>query len=207
MRTLLVDDSSVVLLCLRSFVSKYSECDLARDGQQGMDAFTRSVEEQRPYDLICLDLQMPGIDGWTLLGLIRAKEQELQVPTRSKILVITGTADTEAVVKIKKEGADGYLLKPVSGEKLLDQLVRLGLVTLSSGARAEKLAAEVATLTDSDEIPSVLLARMIRRMAISLERQALRDSAALARAESQGSRDAERSPEDARKAAAVSAAS
>jgi two-component system chemotaxis response regulator CheY len=207
MRALLVDDSSVVLLCLRSFVSKYGECDLARDGQQGLDAFMRSVEEQRPYDLICLDLQMPGLDGWTLVGLIRAREQEFQVPTRSKILVITGTADAAAVVNIKKKGADGYLLKPVSGEKLLDQLVRLGLVTLSSWARAEKLAAEVAALTDSDDIPSVLLARMIRRMAISLERQALRDAASLARAESTAAREADKPAEDSQSASAQSAAS
>jgi two-component system chemotaxis response regulator CheY len=207
MRTLLVDDSSVVLLCLRSFVGKYGECDLARDGHQGIDAFTRSVEEQRPYDLICLDLQIPGLDGWTLLRLIRAREQEFQLPTRSKILVITGTADADAVVNIKKEGADGYLLKPVSGEKLLDQLVRLGLVTLSSGARAERLAAEVAALTDSDAIPSVLLARMIRRMAISLERQALRDAAAIARAESTTAHEADKPADDFKSASASSATS
>jgi two-component system chemotaxis response regulator CheY len=206
MRALLVDDSSVVLLCLKGFLSKYSECDLARGGPQGWDAFQRSLQDRRYYDLICLDLQMPGIDGLTLLGRIRAREQELQIPSRSKILIITGTTDTDAIVRIKNEGADGYLLKPVSGDKLRDQLLRLGLITLSSGAKAEKLADELTELTDSDDIPPPILARLIRRMAVSLERQTLRDAASLARAGTRIAPEEEKQPEEARKPLAAFAA-
>lgn len=207
MRSLLVDDSSVVLLCLKNLLSKYSECDLARGGPQGLDAFKTSIEDQKYYDLICLDLQIPGIDGLTLLGLIRTREQELQLATRSKILVITGTADTESIVKIKQQGADGFLLKPISGEKLRDQLARLGLIALPSGAKAEKLAEELSALTDSDAIPPPVLARMIRRMAVSLERQTLRNTAALARAEARLAREGEPPPVDPKKPLTVSAAS
>src|ERR1041385_6498007 len=128
MRSLLVDDSPVILQVLKNFLHKFSDCDLAQNGQAGIDAFTRSLDDQNRYDLVCLDLQMPEIDGLQLIGLIRSQEQERQLVSRCKILVITATGEAEAIREIRAKGADGYLLKPISEQKLLDTLANLGLV-------------------------------------------------------------------------------
>ena len=59
--------------------------------------------------------------------------------------------------------------------------MRLGLISGFTGTKAEKLAEDLTCLADADEIPTVVLARLIQKMAGSLERQASRDSAASVR--------------------------
>jgi|SRR5579871_108922 len=185
MRALLVDDSPVILQSLKAFLRSCAECDIADDGQKGLDAFRRALQDQRPYELVCLDLQMPEIDGGQLLGLIRKYEHEASLSTTAKILVITSTADADVVRRLVADGANGYLLKPVSEHKLREQLLALGLASHPAQLTIEKLSEDLGTLCDADTIPSVVLARLMRRMTASVERQALQDASAIARLEAE----------------------
>ena len=50
---------------MASFLSKYGECDITVDGMEAVDAFMMALEDKEPYDLICLDIMMPVMDGYS----------------------------------------------------------------------------------------------------------------------------------------------
>jgi len=62
-RFLIVDDDPICRELLRSIFSHYGDCDAAFDGSEAVDAVRLAIEDAHPYDLICLDIMMPGVDG------------------------------------------------------------------------------------------------------------------------------------------------
>jgi len=124
MRSLVADDSPIVRILLKRILSQYGDCDEAKDGSEAVTFFVRRVDERNPHDLICLDLQMPGIDGIKVLEMIRQKEKDQQLK-RSRVLVITAEADIGRVQSAVELGADGYLVKPISQQMLADRLAAL----------------------------------------------------------------------------------
>ena len=63
MRILIAEDDLVSRKFLFKFLSRYGECDLVVDGLEALDAFLISIKDDRHYDLICLDIMMPKVDG------------------------------------------------------------------------------------------------------------------------------------------------
>jgi len=82
--------------------------DLARDGTDGLHQAL-----QEPYDLVILDVMLPGIDGWQVLQAIR--KRGLQMP----VLFLTARDKVEDRIKGLELGADDYLVKPFSFAELL----------------------------------------------------------------------------------------
>lgn len=82
--------------------------DLARDGTDGLHQAL-----QEPYDLVILDVMLPGIDGWQVLEAIR--KRGLQMP----VLFLTARDQVEDRIKGLELGADDYLVKPFSFAELL----------------------------------------------------------------------------------------
>ncbi|MFN4352110.1 MAG: heavy metal response regulator transcription factor [Hylemonella sp.] len=82
--------------------------DLARDGADGLHQAL-----QEPYDLVILDVMLPGIDGWQVLQAIR--KRGLQMP----VLFLTARDQVEDRIKGLELGADDYLVKPFSFAELL----------------------------------------------------------------------------------------
>jgi two-component system response regulator YesN len=77
------------------------------------------------FDLVCLDLLMPYIDGLQLIPKIHNRQ-----PT-CPILIMSGVADTRIVVEAVKEGVEDYLLKPIDFDKFEAILKRLGTASRS----------------------------------------------------------------------------
>jgi diguanylate cyclase (GGDEF)-like protein len=90
------------------------------DAASGEDALARFAE--RPYDLVLLDLMMPGIDGYEVCQRIRAMARGAQVP----ILILTGLNDTEAIELAYRHGATDFITKPINWT-LLSHRVRYAL--------------------------------------------------------------------------------
>ena len=63
MRTLIVEDDFTNRMILRGFLSPYGECDIVIDGNEAIQAVKMAWEENKPYDLICMDIMMPNMDG------------------------------------------------------------------------------------------------------------------------------------------------
>ena len=109
-RILLVDDEPHVLLALgRGLRLKgYNYVDEARSGQEALDKLTRL-----PYDLMMLDIRMPGMDGLEVLQKAQALRPNLLV------VILTGHAALDSAVAALKSGmVVDYLLKPASLEQV-----------------------------------------------------------------------------------------
>jgi len=128
MRILIAEDDLVSRKFLFKFMSQYGECDLVVDGLEVLDAFLMSVKENNPYDLICLDIMMPKVDGVKALKAIRDLEEQKGVPPekRTKVIMTTALAETQMVKNAFDIGCEAYAAKPIDIEKLADVLDKLG---------------------------------------------------------------------------------
>jgi len=75
MRALIVEDDFTSQLLLQTFISKYGECHVAVNGKEAVAAFRASLANGQPYDVICMDVMMPEMDGRTAISEIRALEE------------------------------------------------------------------------------------------------------------------------------------
>lgn len=135
MKSLIVEDEFVSRAKLQKILSAYGECHVAVNGIEGLYAFRNSLHEKQPYDLICMDILMPGLDGHETLKKIRQIEKELGMDefTHVKVIMTTGLNDANNVMKAFVNGqCEAYLPKPVSRETLLDKLALLGLIKKSA---------------------------------------------------------------------------
>lgn len=112
MRILIVEDERNLrdLLAKRLSESGYSvdACDNGADAESYLDA--------APYDAVLLDIMMPKLDGLTLLGRIRQKQN------LTPVMLLTARDSLEDRVKGLDQGADDYLIKPFAFEELLARL-------------------------------------------------------------------------------------
>jgi len=114
-RLLIVDDHPVVRAGLEGLLSAQADFDVVGQAEDGAEAVTLS-RQLRP-DVILMDLRMPGVDGVTAIGQIKAAQPE------AHILVLT-TYDSDAdILRAVEAGATGYLLKDTPREQLF-QAVR-----------------------------------------------------------------------------------
>lgn len=130
MKILLAEDDFVTRKFMTSFLSKYGECDVTVDGMEAVDAFMMALEEGEPYDLVCLDIMMPVMDGYQALLGIRSLEKERNIPTEKAVKVIMTTAlnDEKNVKKAFELGCTIYSGKPIDKDRFEQALVKLGLV-------------------------------------------------------------------------------
>jgi two-component system chemotaxis response regulator CheY len=126
MKVLIIEDDPTARLMLKSMLDKFGEVTESRTGGEGMQSFYSALSANSPYDLVCLDIGLPEMDGLDLLRFIRNVEGEKH-GKRSVVIVISARNDSEAVENMLGLGADGYLVKPINRAQLLGQLNALGL--------------------------------------------------------------------------------
>lgn len=80
MRILIAEDDRMSRTFLEEFMRDYGECDSAADGMETLDRCLESIRQERPYDLLCLDIMMPKVDGLKVLKVIRGLEEQYSVP-------------------------------------------------------------------------------------------------------------------------------
>ena len=110
-RILIVDDLKVNLMVLKTMLKKMGISDvvMAKDGKEALDILTSA---DTPFALVLTDMWMPVMDGEGLVRAIRENEQLKKTP------VHVVTADIEMEGKYSRMGFDGFILKPVTVEKL-----------------------------------------------------------------------------------------
>ncbi len=133
MRVLVVDDDYVSRSKLKALLAPNADCDVAPDGEIGFKLFQKAHEESVPYDLITMDIDMPGMSGLDTVQQIRQWEHEhgvYQDHKEAKILMVTVKSDPRSIVSSFRDGCEWYLIKPVTKEKVLDAFARLGLAAM-----------------------------------------------------------------------------
>ena len=130
MKILLAEDDFVTRKFMASFLSKYGECDVTVDGMEAVDAFMLALEEGEPYDLVCLDIMMPVMDGYQALMGIRNLEKEKNIPEDKQVKVIMATALNEEknVKKAIDLGCTIYSGKPIDQNRFEQALKKIGLI-------------------------------------------------------------------------------
>ena len=133
-RIVLADDNSDMRGYMRELLAPYYDVEALADGEQALAAARR----ERP-DLILSDVMMPRLDGFGLLGAIRADEALGSVP----VVLLSARAGEEARIEGLDAGADDYLIKPFSARELL---ARVGaLLELTQMRRAAEEAFRLRT--------------------------------------------------------------
>lgn len=149
-RTILVDDEKLAVQGLQLRLESHPDIEIVDTAQNGREAI-RKIKTQKP-DLVFLDIQMPGFDGFSVLqGLM-----DVEPP-----LVVFVTAYGEHAIRAFEAQATDYLVKPVEPERLADALtrVRQRLSERKGAAEVERLREvlaavapeQAADLDDGDE--------------------------------------------------------
>ncbi len=130
MRILIAEDDFASRKVILKFLSVYGDCDVTVDGMEAIDAFMMALEEDEPYDLICLDVMMPIMDGYQALKNIRDIEKEHNVPEdkKAKVIMTTALNEEKNVKKAFELGCTVYCGKPIDMEKLKSTLEAIGLI-------------------------------------------------------------------------------
>ena len=130
MKILLAEDDFVTRKFMTSFLSKYGECDVTVDGMEAVDAFMMALEDDDPYDLVCLDIMMPVMDGYQALVGIRNLEKERNIPEEkaAKVIMTTALNDEKNVKMAFELGCTIYSGNPIDQERFEQALKKLGLV-------------------------------------------------------------------------------
>jgi len=115
MKILIVDDEHIALSSLRRLLRRrgYREVDICAEGKEALE-----IIRNNSYDIVLLDLLMPGVDGLQVLESTRA-----YVP-QTEFIILTAVDDIQTAVKAVRLGAFDYLVKPVDNQRLFLSIER-----------------------------------------------------------------------------------
>lgn len=130
MKILIVEDDFASRKFMMKFLSKYGECDITVDGKEAVEAFLMAVEQGEGYDLVCLDILMPSLDGYQTLKEIKEIEKKRGVKEGkgAKVIMTTALNEGRNVRRAFDLGCVAYAGKPVNTEKFEGVLRKLELV-------------------------------------------------------------------------------
>ena len=113
-KVMIVDDHTLFRQGLRKVLETYKEIRVIGEAGDGKEAIAR-MDELQP-DVVLMDIKMPRMDGFESTGLIRESYPELV------IIALTMYEDADYVVKMVHAGANGYMHKDISVDKLVDAI-------------------------------------------------------------------------------------
>jgi DNA-binding response OmpR family regulator len=113
-KIMIVDDEEAVRQSLEDILQLEGyEVTSAASGDAALD-----IMQEQNFDLVLLDLKMPGLDGLDVMKTIRKNSPE------TKIVLLTGHGSMESAIEALRQGAHDYLLKPVASRELLNSVAR-----------------------------------------------------------------------------------
>jgi DNA-binding NarL/FixJ family response regulator len=143
-RVLIADDHAVVREGLRQIITKHADMAVVGEAANGPEVLNKIREAS--YDVVLLDLSMPGRSGLEILAQIK------QENPHARVLILSVYAESLYAVRALKAGASGYLTKESAPEQLVEAIRKVsGGGKYISSSLAERLAYELDR--DSDRPP------------------------------------------------------
>jgi PAS domain S-box-containing protein len=131
LRILLADDSPDSRMLIEAYLAQ-TRChlDTVESGEQAVEKFMSAARSGEPYDLVLMDMLMPGMDGYDATRMIRRWEIEQKLrPT--PILALTASALVHDVRNCLEAGCSGHIAKPVRKQTLLRAIEQISTRTVS----------------------------------------------------------------------------
>lgn len=113
---LVIDDDLETLETIKLYLSGFAMVTAVSNGRQALQQVL-----QQHFDLILLDIEMPVMNGFKTLEQLRNLEECINIP----IVMLTGKSDKYSVMNSITMGIDGYLLKPVSKDALIEKITEV----------------------------------------------------------------------------------
>ena len=138
MKALIVEDDFTSRLVLQGILKKFGEVHIAVHGLECIAAFAKALNNGIRYDLVCLDIMMPEMDGHEALKRIREMETQAGISARNEVKVLMTTAldDPKNVFEAYfKGGATSYLVKPVHAGNVIKELQKFCLIEPAEGEK------------------------------------------------------------------------
>jgi two-component system invasion response regulator UvrY len=143
-RILIADDHTIVREGLKQIVAETSDMVVADEASNGHEVLNKALNND--YDVIVLDITMPGIQGLDVLKRIR--EQRPRLP----VLVLSMHPEEQYALRVIKAGAAGYLTKESASDELIKAIRKVSLGSkYITPSLAEKLAADLER--DAENVP------------------------------------------------------
>jgi CheY-like chemotaxis protein len=119
---LVAEDNDINALLARALLAKLGHRPtVASSGAAAIESWQAAQTAGTPYDLVLMDVHMPGIDGFEATQRIRAAEAERN-GTRTRIIALTANASADDRHACLAAGMDGFVTKPLDREKLAEML-------------------------------------------------------------------------------------
>lgn len=129
MKILVAEDDFTSRVLLQELLKSYGPIHVVVNGSEAVDAARMALEKNEPYDLICLDIMMPGLDGQEALRMIRELEAARGINSGkgSKILMTTALGDAVNVMSSFFNLCTGYIVKPIQKAQFYGELRKMGI--------------------------------------------------------------------------------
>jgi len=129
MKILVAEDEDTSRLVIEKLLKPYGEVMVVENGQKAVDAFVNAIDKGEPFDLLCLDILMPELDGHLVLKKCREIEQEKNIDLGDgiKIIMTTAMEDKGNVMSSFKEGCESYIIKPITKSNLSKTINKLNM--------------------------------------------------------------------------------
>lgn len=130
MKILIAEDEFISRELMQDVMSKFGTCHLVVNGREAVQAFSIALGKKEPFDLVCLDIMMPKMDGQEALREIRKIEAENGVggSDMAKVIMTTALTDPQNIMESFIKGScEAYLTKPINIEKIEAILKKIGI--------------------------------------------------------------------------------
>ena len=134
MKILIVEDDASLQDLMQLYLADYGPCDVAGNGLEALEAIEQAIMTGQPYDLVCMDVMMPEMDGLQALQKIRRMEFKhfAEGLASVKVIMITAKDMAKDMMSAYDAGCEAYITKPFTQKKLLEQIFKLELTKTST---------------------------------------------------------------------------
>lgn len=127
MKTLIVEDEAVSCKILETILEDYCDVEIAVDADSAFEKFIEAHENEEPFNLLCLDVNMPNASGIDLLNEVRAFEESNGIVASDgvSVFMVTGDSDPQKIYASTSKGCTAYFTKPIDRVKFLEEFKKL----------------------------------------------------------------------------------
>lgn len=127
-KALIVDDDRLQRKLLSIYLDTIANIDYAENGAEGVDLAIQAISNGAPYELICLDITMPVMDGLSALKNIRELESQYGAKRSLVFMISASSLPQDMIEAIEVGDCDDYIVKPIIKDSFIKLLSKHALI-------------------------------------------------------------------------------